>query len=540
MSSYSTFRKRVLEYSPIMKTSYHSFLKENDDIMIFCESLLKKMPHVFSSANEVFKTVFYNLKIPKCKICKKRLNYKAYIQLKAGKTIHTCSKECRKKYVPITIQTRGETLLKKYGVFNISSSPQIKELKKQKALEKYGVENVAQSKIVKDKMQKTCLKRYGVKYSAQSDKVRTAVKLTAKNRTPEEKAKVGTNIKTAAKKYFLPILIERFKRHNLEFINPEEYEGYNNFYHKTNKGYSFRCLICGTEFQRLLHTGHDPRYWCPTCNKSSVSQPEKELASWIGKYFSINCNNRQIIAPQELDIFIPDKNIAIEFDGLYYHSSKPSRYHLEKTLKCEEKQINLIHIFEDEWHFKKRQVKSLIKDIVGFGKTKLASNNIEIKCVDKKIAEIFLNKYSFSGFKPSKQFVGVYHKNRLIFVCSFAKPKAIKDYEWELNNFASMFNFSIDKALEKCIDFFKEKYSNSIIYYKDRRFPLSIDGKPIKETKPIFYYVKGRYRFSRLDFTKDKQQEIFENFDNNLSEQQNMFNNGYSLIYDCGKLIYKL
>lgn len=540
MSSYSTFKKRVLAYSPIVKTAYHVFLKENDDIRIFCESLLKKMPHVFSSVNEVLKTVFYNLKIPKCKICKKRLNYRAYIHLKAGKTVHTCSKECRKKYVPITIQTRGETLLKKYGVFNISSLQSIKDIKSKKAFERYGTNCVFQSEEIKNKIRKTCLKKYGVDWAAKSKIVVDKVKTAAKNRTSEEKEKVRSNIKSAAKKRFLPILIERFKKYNLEFINPKEYEGYNNFYHKTNKEYGFRCLVCGTEFQRLLHTGHDPRYWCPTCNKSSISQPEKELASWIGKYFSINCNNRQIIAPQELDIFIPDKNIAIEFDGLYYHSSKPSRYHLEKTLKCEEKQINLIHIFEDEWYFKKRQVKSLIRDIVGFGKIKLASNNIEIKCVDKKIAEIFLNKYSFSGFKPAKQFVGVYYKNRLIFVCSFAKPKAIKDYEWELNNFALMFNFSIDGVLEKCVNFFKEKYSSGIIYYKDRRFPIDINGKLIKETKPMFYYVKGRYRFSRLDFTKDKQQEIFENFDDNLSEQQNMFNNGYNLIYDCGKLIYEL
>lgn len=540
MSTYSNFKKRVLKYSPSMKTAYHSFLKENDDIRLFCEFLLKKMPYVFSSTNEVLKTVFYNIPIPKCKICKKRLSYRAYIYSKVGKMIHTCSKECRKKYLPRTIQAREETLLKKYGVHNISSLQSIKDIKSKKAFERYGTTCVFQSEEIKSKIRKTCLKKYGVDWAAKSKIVVDKVKAAAKNRTPEEKAKVGANVKAAAKKRFLPILIERFKKYNLEFVNPEEYEGYNNFYHKTNKEYSFRCLICGTEFQRLLHTGHDPRYWCPTCNKNLISQPEKELAAWMGKYFNISCNNRQLIAPLELDIFIPDKNIAIEFNGLYFHSSKPSRYHLEKTLKCEEKGIKLIHIFEDEWYFKKHQIKSLLKDIVGFGKTHLDDKKYIIKSIDRKAAENFLNKYSLSGVKPAKHFLGIFYRGRLIFVSSFAAPKAIKDYTWEVNNFASMFNFTISNALEKCITFFKKNYSNSIIYYNDRRFPLFINGNMIKETKPSFYYVKGRYRFNRLDFTKAKQERIFENFDNNLSEQQNMLNNGYNLIYDCGKLIYEL
>lgn len=540
MSTYSNFKKRVLKYSPIMKTAYHSFLKENDDIRLFCESLLKKMPHVFSSTNEVLKAIFFNFKIPKCKICKKRLNYRAYIQLKAGKTIHTCSKECRKKYVPITIQTRGETLFKKYGVFNISSLQSIKDIKSKKAFERYGAPCVFQSEEIKSKIRKTCLEKYGVNWAAKSKIVVDKVKAAAKNRTPEEKAKVSANVKAAAKKRFLPILIERFKKYNLEFINPDEYEGYNNFYHKTNKEYRFRCLTCSTEFQRLLHTGHDPRYWCPTCNKSSVSQPEKELASWIGNHFNISYNNRQLIAPLELDIFIPNKNIAIEFDGLYFHSSKPSRYHLEKTLRCEEKEIKLIHVFEDEWYFKKCQIKSLLKDIIGFGKTKLDDEKCVVKPIDRKTAESFLNKYSLNGFKPAKHFLGIFYKERLIFVGSFATPKANKNYNWEFNNFASMFNFTVNNVLEKCIAFFKANYSDSIIYYNNRRFPLFINGNIIKKTKPSFYYVKGRYRFNRLDFTKDKQATLFENFDINLSEQQNMFNNGYNIIYDCGKLIYEL
>lgn len=53
-------------------------------------------------------------------------------------------------------------------------------------------------------------------------------------------------------------------------------------------------------------------------------------------------------------------------------------------------------------------------------------------------------------------------------------------------------------------------------------------------------YTKNYDRFSRLEFTKEKQQKLFENYDDNLSEIQNMANNKFNIIYDCGKIIYEL
>lgn len=498
------------------------------------------MPGVFRSKNEVIKTVFFGVKIPKCKICNKRLSYRSAKQIQWGNNINTCSPECRKKYVPFSNAIREKTILEKYGVKNVSSSLKIKELKKQRSIERYGVENVAQSKEVKLKMQKTCLKKYGVKYAAQSDRVRNAVRDYAKKRTPEQRAQIRKNIKEAAKKRFLPILIKRFKKYNLEFVNPDEYEGYNNWNTKRTEGYLLRCTVCNTEFRRILHTGHDPATWCPLCNKSILSDPENKLSCWIGDYFNIERNRRSVITPYELDIFVPSKNVAIEFDGVYYHSFKEPNYHLKKTKLCEGNGINLIHVFEDEWTYKQRQTKSIIKDIIGFEKTILPFEKCEIEEVSKLQAEQFLNKYSLNGFRPSKFNYGIFYKNRLVFVASFASPKFLKEYKWELVSFASMFNFNVDNALKHIVEYFKNLHDDSIIYYDDRRFKLIKNGELLKEIRPQFYYVKSGNRFSRLDFTKEKQRELFENFDETLSERQNMSNNGYTTIYDCGKLIYKL
>ena len=541
MSTIHDMKKRVLEYAPLVLKSYKKFLDKNKDIDDLCLSFIKSMPHTFKTKTEVIKTIFYKAyQIPKCKICGKRLSYRAGVLAANGKGIQTCGAECRKKYSSISNKKREETLIKKYGVRNISCSNDIKLIKKQKSLEKYGVENVAKSAEVKRKMQKTCLERYGVLYSAQSENVINAIKNKAKNRTPEERILIRDNIKKAAKKRFLPILIERFKKYNLQFVDINEYEGYNNWYRKSSEGYLLRCTKCNTEFRKILHTGHDPMRWCPVCNKGLRSAPENELVKWLSSYFNIERNKRNIIKPQELDIFIPEKNIALEFNGLYYHSKKESTYHLKKTENCNKMGIKLIHIFEDEWYYKEKQTKSLVKDIIDFGKHKIDINKCYIKEITDKEAKRFINKYSLFPHQPSSINLGIFYKNRLIYVSTFRRSKYTKTHEWELITHCSTFNFSVKNGLIHLTDYFKKNYSNSLIYYEDRRYPHNISFNILKITKPTYYYTKNFDRYSRLDFSKDKQRKILENYDNNLSEMQNMINNKFNIIYDCGKIIYEL
>ena len=542
MSSVYNMKRRILQYAPLPLKSYNKFLIENEDIDELCISFLQKMPNVFKTKAEVIKTIFYKLyQIPKCKVCGKRLSYRAGVLTANGKIIQTCGPQCRKKYSIVSNKKREETLLKKYGVKNVSCSEDIKQLKKQKSLEKYGVENVAQSEEVKRKMQKTCLEKYGVLYSAQSEQVINAIKSKAKNRTDKERKTIRNNIKNAARNRFLPILIERFKKYNLEFVNLNEYDGYNNWYRKSSDGYLLRCTKCNTEFRKIIHTGHDPNRWCPVCNKSLRSAPENEIAKWIGSYFNIERNKRNIISPQELDIFIPEKNIALEFNGLYYHSKKESTYHLKKTENCAKLGIKLIHIFEDEWYYKEKQTKSIIKDIINFGKRIIDINDCYIKEIDSKEAKRFIDKYSLFSYQHSNVNLGIFYKNRLIYVSTFRRSKYIKSHEWELVNYANTFNFFVKNALTTVVNYFKKKFSNSLIHYEDKRYQQIINFNNIlKVTKPIYYYTKNYDRFSRLEFTKEKQQKLFENYDDNLSEIQNMANNKFNIIYDCGKIIYEL
>lgn len=93
-----------------------------------------------------------------------------------------------------------------------------------------------------------------------------------------------------------------------------------------------------------------------------VSNGEKSITDFIAKNYDIITNSKNIISPKELDIFIPTLNIAIEYNGLFFHSYHSiifrseeqtdlnySKYrHQNKSLACIKKGIRLLHIYEDE------------------------------------------------------------------------------------------------------------------------------------------------------------------------------------------------
>ena len=121
------------------------------------------------------------------------------------------------------------------------------------------------------------------------------------------------------------------------------------------------------------------------------SKEEKELIEWLKNIIDeeIVVGSYTVIQPKQLDIYIPSKKIAIEFNGTYYHSiehGNPLDYHLNKTKMCEEKGIKLIHIWEDEWYGKKEDIKKFILDMINDSidfKNNLIHENEECFYVDR-------------------------------------------------------------------------------------------------------------------------------------------------------------
>ncbi len=280
-------------------------------------------------------------------------------------------------------------------------------------------------------------------------------------------------------------------------------------------------------------------------NYSHSSKDEQDLVKFIKSIFydEIIENDRNIISPKELDIYIPSKKVAIEFDGLYWHSTehqKNKNYHLDKTIMCEEKGIRLIHIFEDEWKCKKDIVKSIISSSLGVYKEKIFARKCEVKEINDYTFRKFCNENHIQGECNSSERLGLFYNGELVQCVGFGKSRFTRN-ETELLRMVTKLNTQVIGGFSKLM----KHYNKECISYVDRRLfngngYLSSGFEKILTNKPNYYYTKKFERFYRMNFTKKNIAKKFpKEFDESLTEEQNMEKLGYYRIYDCGTIKVK-
>jgi hypothetical protein len=290
---------------------------------------------------------------------------------------------------------------------------------------------------------------------------------------------------------------------------------------------------------------------CPSC-VNHISKPEQEISLFLNNLnISLEKTKRNIIPPYELDIFIPEKKIAIEFNGLRWHSSEftEKNYHATKTKLCEENNIQLIHIFEDEWNFKKNIVKSRLKNILNFTEDKIYARKCVIKEVNNKDSKIFLENNHLQGNINSSIKIGLYYKNELVALMTFGKYRKIYNSnsiedEYELYRFCNKLNTIVIGGANKLLNYFIEKYNpKKIMTYADKRWSKGdlyekLGFEYIGDTKPNYFYVLNNERKNRFSFRKDVL--VKQGFNKNESESSIMSKRNIYKIYDCGNKKYIL
>jgi hypothetical protein len=188
-------------------------------------------------------------------------------------------------------------------------------------------------------------------------------------------------------------------------------------------------------------------------NGSSIY--EEEIMEFIESILPDNTNiikkDRSVLQPKELDIYIPDMNIAIEFNGLYWHSTRfltDINYHKNKTVQCREQNIQLIHIFEDEWINKRNIVEHRLRYILKRDNSqKCHARKCIIKEIDAATKNSFLDEYHIMGSDKSVIKLGCFLNDTLISVMTFSrgnisKGKKQKHMEWELSRYCSNFGYN--------------------------------------------------------------------------------------------------
>ena len=405
-----------------------------------------------------------------------------------------------------------QTCLEKYGVDNYSKTKESKERHKETCLQKYGVDHYSKTEEFTEKFRQTCLEKYGVDNPLKNSEIKNKVLTTHNSKISQiEEENDCTLLRTLVTKYgqgWLNLTLNTFEVGNNLFIANSDIPKIEEYIE--NSPNSLKEI--------------DVYDYC----KTLVSEND------------IIKRNREIIAPKELDIYIPSKKVAIEFNGLYWHSKYDKTYHLNKTLECEKKGIRLIHIWEDLWESKQDIYKSIIASALGVYERKIYARNCECKEISSEEYRDFLERNHIQGSINSSIRLGLFYNGELVQVVGWGKSRFKKD-EIELHRMCSKLNTQIIGGFSKLI---KHSRLKEFISYVDRSL---YDGKGYKAsgftvlgaTPPSYFYYKNGKRLNRIQAQKHKLEKLLENFDASLSETENMLNNKYIKIFDCGNLKVK-
>lgn len=280
-----------------------------------------------------------------------------------------------------------------------------------------------------------------------------------------------------------------------------------------------------------------------TTETNGISLPEKEVLSFVKNIFNgvIDTNNRTIIAPKELDIYIPSKKVAIEYNGLRFHSTqfaKDSTYHLDKTKACLKKGIRLIHVYENEWRDKQDIVKSMIASALGIYERKIYARNCEVKEVtDKECVKKLFNENHIQGAVNRYTLcLGLYYNDELVQACVFGKQHFGRNGDIELYRMVTLKYTQVlggfSKIMKHC------PYNKVVSYVSLRHFDAKgyyNSGWTLDHiSAPSFDIVKDKKLYSRHLFKKQRCLKMFDNVTQDMTEQEMQELNGFYRIYDCG------
>lgn len=262
-------------------------------------------------------------------------------------------------------------------------------------------------------------------------------------------------------------------------------------------------------------------------------------------------NTKQIISPYELDVYLPDINIAFEFNGLYWHSElqgKGRNYHLRKTQMCNNADIRLIHIFEHQWYNSYDIVVSRLKHILHNKQNVKIINarDCHIQPITASQAHAFYDRNHIQGGINCSINFGLYYNNHLVSVMGFSRSRMSKKYEYELVRFCNQLYTVVRGGASKLFKKFINDYSpQTIVSYSDKcwntgNLYTSLNFEFSHSSQPNYWYFKSNsfVVHSRVKFQKHKLHKHLDTFNPSLSEWENMKNNKFNRFWDCGNDVY--
>ena len=455
---------------------------------------------------------------------------KQYFHSELTKTERTTQTNLEKYGVENVFQNENiknkiyETNIEKYGTKSPIQNEQIKEKSRETCQEKYGVGNPLQNKDIKDKSDATNIERYGVPNPQQNTDIRIKTRQTFDDTVAQNDTGYYTLVNTLRNEGFWKYLEQNSLKDTCG---------------KFNLNYqSTTAALLKEEFKDKYYR----TYSFPT------QQKQQELFHWIssiGAQVVMNC--RDIIHPLELDIFDKNRNIAIEFNGSYWHSEAhlprnvAKTKHVEKTRLCAKKGIRLIHIFEHTYITQEKQVKNFLRSAFGLNKIKVPARACKMTHDD---ASTFLKEYHIQG-NPSNilKYFNLEYKGEIVgcMTASHHHEKGGDEKSCILSRLAFRDGTTVQGGSSKLFKYFvqwaKENRFESVVSWSDNCISeggvYKILGFDLKQEYPpsYFYYDSDNHRY----MTKQSQRKTNKNRTQGTTIVDWNNSRGMYVIWDCGK-----
>lgn len=294
---------------------------------------------------------------------------------------------------------------------------------------------------------------------------------------------------------------------------------------------------------------------------SPVSFAETDIARWIEDDLKckVETQNRQLLDGKEIDIYLPDYKIGIEYNGNYWHSYpvKDMKYHQDKSIQAAKVGIRLIHIFEYEWKDSKirEKIKNYLYDIVKSDSIdRIYARNTVVSEISPAEQYKFQDKYHLQGRATASIHLGIYQKpdkdkKNLLGIMTFGKPRFNSQYEYELIRMCfkpkvsvvggaqKMFKHFLDMCKPKQILTYSDisKFTGGV--YKQMGMKIVQDNSM---TVPNYVWVRPQDS-SFLNRYQTTKQKLIDNGlgSDDQTENDIMTWSGYVKVYDCGQLKYE-
>ena len=331
-----------------------------------------------------------------------------------------------------------------------------------------------------------------------------------------------------------------------------------NYLESDTKWGILKCHNCGGKFKRRLDNGNYYDIICHHCEKEGgISKLEKKLRKDISDFYKgeIIFNDRKTLKGKELDIFIPDKKIAIELNGMLWHSfgstwpnnleneKEEKSKHYNKYKQCENAGIQLLQFTDADYLNKKEIVLNVIKARLGISDNRIYARKCKVEEISKKQKSDFCAANHLQGDGPSQIEYGLFYNNELVSVMTFGKRKITKsEPKMEIIRYCNKINYNIIGGASKLLKhFINNNQCSNLITYSDNSISngnvyKQIGFTLVKETKWNYWYFfsKGnRKLLHRSNFMRHK-------LNTKLSEKEEMYKRGYRRYYDAGNKVFEM